>query len=227
MRARRNNDYYNGNGRKGGLTTILAVALLIVGVGILFKTNDSTKDRNSDTTHRVVGHNQTKDVNNNTDDNQQNYDNNAENSPKQEIKSEAYHIGDEILVDTKNGSYSLCITGVHETDSRNQFWDKQADRVVIIDYNYENISHAVESDFFDYYSNELLISEMDFKMYDADGNLMDTYPADMENSPRAVSPGHKASATMAYALNNDKNYIEAEYHDKTSSDSDFTIELEW
>lgn len=211
----------------GGLTTILAVALLIVGVGILFKTNDNTKDKNSDTTHRVVGHNQNNDADTNTADNQQNYDNNAENSPKQEIKSEAYHIGDEIIVDTKNGSYSLCITGVHETDSRNQFWDKQADRVVAIDYKYENISHAVESDFLDYSNNELFISEMDFKMYDADGNLMETYPADITNYPRAVSPGHKVSATMAYALNNDQNYIEAEYHDKASSDSDFTIELEW
>lgn len=222
MRARRNSDYYNGNGRKGGgLTTILAVALLIVGVGILFKTNDSTKDRNSDTTHRVVGHNQTNDADTNTADNQQNYDNNTENSPNQEIKAEAYHIGDEILVDTKNGSYSLCITGVHETDSRNQFCEKQADRVVIIDYNYENISHSGSR------SNELFISEMAFKMYDADGNLMETYPVDVTNYPSAISPGHKASASIAYALNNDKNYIEAEYHDNFLNNSDFTIELEW
>lgn len=141
---------------------------------------------------------------------------------RQEKKT--YHIGDEILVETDEGSYSLCITGVSETSDRNQFSDKQADRVIIIDYRYENISHATE--FGDYYNDELHIGDFDFSMYDADGEVLETYPVDTKYA-QAVSVGHKSSGQMAYALNNSQNYIEAEYHDNMFMGSDFTIILEW
>ena len=63
-------------------------------------------------------------------------------------------------------------------------------------------------------------------MYDAEGNVLETYPVDTKCA-QGVSPGHKSSGQMAYALNNSSNYIEAEYHDNFLMSSDFTIELEW
>ena len=134
-----------------------------------------------------------------------------------------YHIGDVIDVKSDNGEYKLCITKVTETDERNEFSDTQADRVVIIDYEFENVDYNVE--FGDYKNNELSISDFDFKMYDADGNVLKTYPASTDYA-QAVSPGHKSSGQMVYALNNATNYIEAEYSDNIFMSSDFTIELE-
>lgn len=147
-------------------------------------------------------------------------------APKQVKKQDKtiYSIGDTINIKSSNGEYNLCITGVTETSDRNEFSDIQADRVIIIDYMYENIEYNVE--FGDYQNNELSISDWDFSMYDADGNILETYPADTKYA-KAVSPGHKSSGQMAFALNNDTNYIEAEYHDNMFAGSDFTIELIW
>lgn len=148
-----------------------------------------------------------------------------ENKSKSQVKKnkvdkkekKTYHIGDSILVKTDEGSYSLRITGVRETSDRNEFSDTKADRVVIIDYKYKNISQS---------DDELYISDMDFSMYDADGEALETYPADTKEAS-GVSVGHKSSGQMAYALNNNKNYIEAEYSDNFLMGSDFTIILKW
>lgn len=43
------------------------------------------------------------------------------------------------------------------------------------------------------------ILDWDFKMYDSDGNVLETYPVDVQYAS-AVSPGHKSSGQMAYAL---------------------------
>lgn len=66
-----------------------------------------------------------------------------------------------------------------------------------VDYSFENISYNVE--FGDYHNNEKGISDWDFKMYDSDGNVLETYPVDVQYAS-AVSPGHKSSGQMAYAL---------------------------
>ena len=218
MRPRRDN-YYRGNNRGGKFSSILAIALIIVGIGVLAKTKDTPNDKSIN----GVKHSQTA---NSASDSQLN---NTQNSIVDETQTagkevEAYHIGDEILVETNNGKYSLCITGVSETPDRNQFSDKQADRAVIIDYKFENISHS--TDFQNYHNDELFISELDFSMYDADGERLETYPAEVKYA-KSVSIGHKSSGQMAYALNNSQNYIEAEYHDNMFMSSDFTIILEW
>ena len=96
--------------------------------------------------------------------------------------------------------------------------------LIVIDYSFENISYNVE--FGDYHNNDKGISDWDFKMYDSDGNVLETYPVDVQYAS-AVSPGHKSSGQMAYALNNSDNYIEAEYHDNIFEGSDFTIGLIW
>ena len=51
----------------------------------------------------------------------------------------------------------------------------------------------------DYHNNEKGILDWDFKMYDSDGNVLETYPVDVQYAS-AVSPGHKSSGQMAYTL---------------------------
>lgn len=132
-------------------------------------------------------------------------------------EEEVYKIGDVIKVSTSNGSYSLTITGVTETDERNEFSDTKADRVIIVDYAYENID----------VDDELYIFESNFKAYDADNNSLETYPADIKSAD-SISAGRKTTGQMAFALNNSTNKIELEYFDNMFNDSkDCLIVLEW
>ncbi len=127
-----------------------------------------------------------------------------------------FKVGEEIFIKNDSGEYKFTITGVEETDYRNEFSDKSPNRVIIISYNYENISSA----------DDLYISDMNFKAYDGDNNSMDTYPADVEY-PDSVSAGRKSKGQMAYGLDSDKNYVELEYYDNMFLNSDCKIVLEW
>lgn len=130
---------------------------------------------------------------------------------------ETYKVGDVIQISTYNGSYSFTITGISETSDRNEFSDIQADRVVVIDYEYENIDVP----------EELYISDMNFKAYDADNNALETYPADIKYAD-SISAGRKTTGQMAFALNNPTNRIELEYFDNMfSSTKDCLIVAEW
>ncbi|WP_294578779.1 DUF4352 domain-containing protein [uncultured Thomasclavelia sp.] len=142
---------------------------------------------------------------------------NSTNESEQEETETTYKIGDIIGVTTSDGSYNLTITGVSETSDRNQFSDTQADRVIIIDYAYENID----------VQDELYIFDSNFKAYDADNNSLETYPADVK-SPDSIGAGRKTTGQMAFALNNGTNKIELEYFDNMFADSrDCLIVVEW
>lgn len=133
------------------------------------------------------------------------------------VEKKIYGINEDVYVKNDSGEYRLKITGVSETDYRNEFSDKVADRVIIISYEYENVS--VEDD--------LYISDYDFNAYDADNNKLETYPADIKYGGY-VAMGRKASASMAFALNNSSNYIELEFYDSMwNSSSDCIFKLEW
>ena len=114
-----------------------------------------------------------------------------------------FGLNEDCFIKNDSGEYKLTITGIEETDYRNEFSDVEAERVVIISYNYENIS----------YSEDLYISDMNFKMYDADGNALENYPAIDITYPQEISAGRKCSAQAAYALNNENNHIELEFYD--------------
>lgn len=137
-------------------------------------------------------------------------------TPQAETKA-TYHVGETIAVETSSGKYNFTITGIAETTERNQFSETQADRVVIIDYTYENIDQ--ESDLF--------ISDMSFKAYDASGSALATYPVTTTYA-QGVGAGRNTSAQMAFALNNETNEIELEYYDNMfNSKSDAIIVLTW
>lgn len=128
-----------------------------------------------------------------------------------------YSIGDEIFIKNEEGEYKIIFTGIKETKKRNQFSDKQAKRVVIVSYEYENISK----------NSDLYISNMNCRLYDKQNNSMEIYPINVK-SPQPVSRGRKSSGEIAYALNSPGNYVEVEFYDNIfNSKSDCKAVLEW
>ena len=86
---------------------------------------------------------------------------------------------------------------------RNQFSEKEAEKVVVIEYTYENIADE----------ENLYVFDSNFKVYDASGNVLETYPAGAEKYPQAISKGKKCTANMSFALNNESNNLELEFYD--------------
>ena len=129
-----------------------------------------------------------------------------------------YKLNDDIFINKSTGKYRVKFTKISETSYRNEFSDTKADRVVLIDYEYENIS--LDSD--------LYVSDaFNFKAYDKDNNKLETYPATLKYGDR-ISQGRKTTGTVAYALNNDNNYIELEFYDNTfNSKPDCKVIFEW
>ena len=128
-----------------------------------------------------------------------------------------YKLNDDITVKTNSGEYRVKFTKIYETSYRNNYSDKRADRVVVIEFEYENIS--IEDD--------LNISDFNFNLYDKDNNKLETYPFDYK-SGGSVGKGRKTTASAAYALNNTNNYIELEFYDNMfNSKPNFKVIFEW
>lgn len=142
----------------------------------------------------------------------------TQNTEQPVVTKKTYGLKEDIYITNDSGEYRLKITGVKETADRNEFSDIVAERVVIISYEYENIS----------LNDDLYISDYDFKVYDADNNSLDDYPIYDIDYSDSVSVGRKSSGEMAFALNNSRNYLELEYYDNMwNSSSDCIIKLEW
>lgn len=139
----------------------------------------------------------------------------SSDSPKKSL--ERYNINDDIYITNSDGRYRIKITNVSETSYRNSYSDVKADRVVIIEYEYENLTM----------DDDLYISQyLNFKAYDKDNNELESYPADTKYGG-SIGKGRKSTASIAYALNNDNDYIELEYYDNFLKDANCQIILNW
>lgn len=89
-------------------------------------------------------------------------------------------------VETEYGNYNVTVEGVRLTDERNEYSEISANKVVFLDYNYENISYQSDSSF------DLYISDYDFQVLDDEGNVLDTYPVtDYNRVPKKAPVGGK------------------------------------
>lgn len=124
---------------------------------------------------------------------------------KTEEDKKTLGIGETAYINDKNGVKSMAITidNVKLTDERNQFSEKEAEKVVVIEYTYENIADE----------ENLYVFDSNFKVYDASGNVLEIYPAGAEKYPQAISKGKKCTANMSFALNNESNNLELEFYD--------------
>lgn len=135
--------------------------------------------------------------------NEENLDNKI--NEKTEEDKRPLSIGETAYINDENGVKSMAITidNVKLTDERNQFSEKEAEKVVVIEYTYENIADE----------ENLYVFDSNFKVYDASGNVLETYPAGAEKYPQAISKGKKCTANMSFALNNESNNLELEFYD--------------
>lgn len=119
-----------------------------------------------------------------------------------------YGIGDRIVFENK---YALTIVGVTETKDRNEFSEKEVQQVLIIEYLYENLASE----------EEIYISEMEFKLVDEGGNMMDTYPVEAVHSPEYTPKGAKTLASFAVGAEAASGSIDVHYYDNFfSSEAD-------
>ncbi len=129
-----------------------------------------------------------------------------------------FKMNEDAFITNEDGKFRIRFTSVKETSERNQFSDKRADRVIIVEYEYENLTRE----------DDLYISSMNFKMYDKDNNALETYPSTEVKYADSISLGRKTTASEAYALNNNQNYIELEFYDNMfNSKADAKFILEW
>ena len=111
-------------------------------------------------------------------------------------------INQPFTVETEHGNYNLTMEGARATDKRNQFSDKNAAKVVFLDYTYENISFGADT------NQDLYIDEYAFQVLDDDGNVLDTYPVSDENrTPKNTPIGGKCQASATFAVNTDSKNL--------------------
>mgnify|MGYP003758233931 CR=1 FL=1 len=162
----------------------------------------------------ITGCVENSEVKTSNDENSENTTTDGENKT-QEITT--LKLNEDAFISNEEGEIRLKILSVKETTERNQFSDKQADRVVIIEYEYENKSRE----------DDVFISDIDFQAYDKANFALETYPISVKH-PSKISTGRKTTGSMAFALNNDENYIELEFYDNIfSSKADVKFILEW
>jgi len=124
------------------------------------------------------------------------------------------------VFESPEGSYSLKITSVYETEPETT--DKNApdtDRVVVVIYEYSN----------DDISNGLVISSAHFKAYDKSGKELKIYPQANLFEPGEISALGTHTASVAFALSGSaENYIQVDYYNDLASETpDLVYEGVW
>lgn len=146
--------------------------------------------------------------------------NSASEKTTQSNDGKMYKIGDTVTMHTNRGDYSLKITGVRETSERNEFADEKPKKVILIDYEYQNIS----------FDSDVVISNLYFRVYDNDGNVLTVYPAIDTKSPTTIGQGKKATASVAYGIDSDEKSISLDFYDITLEsmfNSECSFKLSW
>ncbi len=128
-------------------------------------------------------------------------------------------VSGEATLQAQEGNYSVKITTVLEAEPASKEADPpEAERVAIVVYEYTNddISHG------------LAIGNTHFKAYDAKGKELEQYPQKDLFEPSEVGESGTFTASVAFALNNDENYLKIEYYNDTSAKTpDAVFEKEW
>ncbi len=128
-------------------------------------------------------------------------------------------VSGEATLQAQEGNYSVKITTVLEAEPDTEEANPpKADRVAIVVYEYTNddIAHG------------LAIGNTHFKAYDTNGKELEQYPQRNLFEPSEVGQSGTFTASVAFALNNDENYLKIEYYNDISGKTpDAVFEKEW
>ena len=116
-------------------------------------------------------------------------------------------IGDTITISTGNGDYEITFTDAYFTEYRNEFEEPQPENVLVVEYEYTNISY------------EPLIADglyvmygLDYQIYGQDGFSLDTYPYYPLDGD-SVSVGRSSVGSNSFHVNNGQTHFEIEIAD--------------
>ena len=134
-------------------------------------------------------------------------------------KDPAPVVSDEATLQAQEGNYTLKITKVLEAAPNPKEADApEAESVAIVVYEYTNddIAHG------------LVIGNTHFKAYDSKGKELQQYPQKDLFEPSDVGTSGTFTASVAFALNNDDDYLKIEYYkDISTKNPDVVFEQEW
>ena len=134
-------------------------------------------------------------------------------------KKPALVASDEATLQAQEGNYTLKITKVLEVAPNPKEGDApEAKSVAIVVYEYTNddIAHG------------LVIGNTHFKAYNSKGKELEQYPQKDLFEPSDVGTSGTFTASVAFALNNDDDYLKIEYYkDISAKKPDVVFEQEW
>lgn len=122
---------------------------------------------------------------------------NINNNKIYDIKETYYHKNED-----GNNTMSVKINSTSFTKERNEYANKKADRVLVLDFTYENLN----------LEENLFVSDSNFKVYDEEGNILESYTLPTEKLSKSISKGKKCTATGSYALNSKSNKLTVEFY---------------
>ena len=133
--------------------------------------------------------------------------------------AEQTSLEDEITLKSQEGNYSVKITAVFEAEPNSADEDApKAERVAVVVYEYKNAD----------ITDGLSIGNTHFKAYDKRGKELNQYPQNGLFEPSEIGESGVFTASVAFALNNDNNYLKIEYYNDTASKKpDATFEQTW
>lgn len=134
-------------------------------------------------------------------------------------KDPAPVVSDEATLQAQEGNYTLKITKVLEVEPNPKEAEApEATSVAIVVYEYTNddIEHG------------LVIGNTHFKAYDSKGKELQQYPQKDLFEPSDVGASGTFTASVAFALNNDEDYLKIEYYkDISAKKPDVVFEQAW
>ena len=135
-------------------------------------------------------------------------------TPSKDKEEKIYKIGDTIEV---GGKYTLTINKAFLTPERNPFSEMKVEKVAVIEFTYKNINS----------DEDIFIGDLHFKVYDEEGNALETYPAGANKMSQQISKGKQCTAEMSFGYNKG-NKLELQFYDNmfnNKSDATFIVEV--
>ena len=134
-------------------------------------------------------------------------------------KDPAPVVSDEATLQAQEGNYTLKITKVLEVEpnpKEEEAPEAKSVAIVVYEYTNDDIAHG------------LVIGNTHFKAYDSKGKELQQYPQKDLFEPSDVGTSGTFTASVAFALNNDDDYLKIEYYkDISAKNPDVVFEQEW
>ncbi|MBO6165186.1 MAG: hypothetical protein J6O17_02300 [Eubacterium sp.] len=96
---------------------------------------------------------------------------------------------------TVDGQWSITVTGVREAERRNDFSDKNPEKIYLVEYTYTNLGY--EDDF-----TEGLYITVDDMVVDSKGVMGYSYPGDIKEYPKPIQVGETLKAESCIGVEN-------------------------